>query len=129
MSVPLEAPAIGDEKRINISYNPAMLKATDIESECNSTWQIDSKKGRINVLLPGGCGAANLTFMANQGIKKNITTGLNVTATSGFRPDTITNGTITIVPNEKSPKKSDAPSVLVSALAIAFLAALARRRG
>jgi S-layer protein (TIGR01567 family) len=128
VSVPLEAPAIGDEKRINISYNPAMIKATDIKSECKSTWQIDSKEGKISVLLPEGCGAANLTFMANQGIKENITTGLNITSASGFKPDTITNGTITIVPNEKSPKKSDAPSFLISALAVAFLAALVRRR-
>jgi hypothetical protein len=129
VSVPLEAPAIGDEKRINISYNPAMIKATDIKSECKSTWQIDSKEGKISVLLPEGCGAANLTFMANQGIKENITTGLNITSASGFIPDTTTNGTITIAPNEKSPKKSDAPSFLISALAVAFLAALVRRRG
>ena len=128
ISIPLEAPVAADEKLINISYDPTAIKAVDIKSECNASWQIDSKKGKMGVLLPGDCGAANLTFMANRRSKENITTKLNVTATSGFIPDSITNGTITIIPNEKSSKKSAAPSVLISALAVAFLAALVRRR-
>ncbi|MDD1760563.1 MAG: hypothetical protein LUQ44_08150, partial [Methanothrix sp.] len=129
ISVPLEAPVAADEKLINISYDPTAIKAVDIKSECNASWQIDSKKGKMGVLLPGDCGAANLTFMANRRSKENIKTKLNVTATSGFIPDSITNGTITIIPNEKSSKKSAAPSFLISMLAVASLAALVRRRG
>ena len=60
ISVPLEAPVAGDEKLINISYDPTAIKAVDIKSECNASWQIDSKEGKMGVLLPGDCGAADL---------------------------------------------------------------------
>jgi hypothetical protein len=40
----------------------------------------------------------------------------------------VENGSITIMPAPKTAKKSAAPSVLISALAVAFLAALVRRR-
>jgi S-layer protein (TIGR01567 family) len=128
ISIPLETHKKG-EKRINISYDPARLKAMNINSDCNSTWQIDSKKGMISVLLPKGCGEANLTFMTDQRIKENITAGLNVTAAIGLMPETIDNGTIAIVPREGSQKKSDAPGFLISAFVILCLFVLARRKG
>ncbi len=66
VTIPLEAPVIGSEKRINISYNASMVKATGISGECKPTWQVDSNAGKITVLLPEGCGAANLTFDAKK---------------------------------------------------------------
>ena len=130
VTIPLEAPVIGSEKRINISYNATMLKATGISGECKPTWQVDSNAGKIIVLLPEGCGAANLTFAAKNSAaqKANVTIDLNVTGTSGFKPETITNGSITIAEDGTAAKKSDALGII--ATVAAFVAgAYARRRG
>ena len=107
-----------------------MLKATSISGECKPTWQVDSNAGKISVLLPGGCGAANLTFaIKNSAAKRaNDTTYLNVTGTSGFKPETITNGSITIAAGDKAARKSGALG-FVASLAAFVAGAYARRRG
>ncbi len=73
VSIPLQAPKSNGEKRINISYDAARLKATGITGECNASWQVDAKQGRIGVLLPPGCAAANLTFAVNSKAQANDT--------------------------------------------------------
>jgi hypothetical protein len=128
--IPLEAPTSNAEKRINISYNATMVKAVGISGECKPTWQVDSKAGRIRVLLPGGCGAANLTFAIENSAaaeRANATTYLNITGTSGFKPETITNGSITIRVGAKAAKKSGALG-FVASLAALVAGAYARRR-
>ncbi|MGB5099889.1 MAG: S-layer protein domain-containing protein [Methanothrix sp.] len=117
VSIPLLAPNSSGEKRINISYDAARLKAKGISGECKVTWQVD--EGLVGVLLPAGCAAANLTFAVSSKALVNDTIELNVTGTSGFRPETITNGTITIVAGEKGAKKSPALGILAGLVALA----------
>jgi hypothetical protein len=124
ISIPLEAPVYGGEKRINISYDPNVVKAKGISGKCNPSWNDDQKAGKVSVLLPAGCSAANLTFMAK---KANATTYLNVIGTSGFEPETIVNGSITVLRNDVGGRKSDAPGFILALFAIAF-GAYARRR-
>lgn len=126
VSIPLLAPKSNIEKRINISYDAAKLKATGISGECKATWQVDAKRGRIGVLLPAGCGAANLTFAVSRKNQVNDTIDLDVIGTSGFKPETISNGTITIA-SEKGAKESHALGFLASIVALAA-GAYARRR-
>jgi hypothetical protein len=128
VAIPLEAPISGAEKRISISYDATMVKAVGISGECEPTWKVDSNLGNISVLLPGGCGAANLTFDAKNSASKRATTYLNVTGKSGFKPEYITNGSITIVAGDKAAKKSGALGFVASIAAI-LAAAYARRRG
>ena len=130
VTIPLEAPNSSAKKRINISYDATMVLATGISGECEPTWKVDSNAGRISVLLPGGCGAANLTFDAKNSASKraNETAYLNVTGSSGFKPEYITNGSIAIVVGDKAAKKSDALGFVASIAAI-LAGAYARRRG
>ena len=128
VSIPLQAPKSSGEKRINISYDVAKLKATDITGECKATWQVDAKLGRIGVLLPPGCAAANLTFAVSSKAQANDTIAINVTGTSGFRPETILNGTITIAASEKGAKKSPSLGILAGLVALAAGAYFRRRR-
>ena len=128
VSIPLLAPKSNSEKRINISYDAAKLKATGISGEGKASWQVDAKLGRIGVLLPGGCGAANLTFAVSSKAQANDTIKLNVTGTSGFKPETILNGTITIAASDKGAKKSPALGFLAGLVALAAGAYARRRR-
>lgn len=130
VTIPLEAPVFGNEKRIHISYNATMLKAMGISGECKPTWQVDSNAGNISVLLPEGCGAANITFAAKNVASEeaNVTIDLNVTGTSGFEPETITNGSIIIAKEGIAAKKSDAMGI-VATIAAFVAGAYARRRG
>ncbi len=126
VSIPVEAPSSGGEKRINLSYDASAVKAISISGSCDPSWQVDLKAGRISVLLPVNCSAANLTFTAE---KANATIGINVTGTSGFVPLNITNGTITIAADDRMAEKSDALGFAASLIALAVAAANARRRG
>ncbi len=128
VSIPLRVPKSNGEKSIYISYDAARLKAADITGECNASWQVDAKQGRIDVFMPAGCTAANLTFAVDRKSQANYTIELNVTGTSGFRPETITNGTITINESDKGAKKSPAPSILAGLIALAAGAYFRRRR-
>jgi S-layer protein (TIGR01567 family) len=123
-SIPLMAPAAGGEKRIVISYDAAVVKAQEVSGECNLSSQDDVKTGKITVVLPSGCGAANLTFLAS---KANATSDLKVINVSGFYPETVTNGTITVLPGEGAIRKSSSVGFL-AALAALALAAFCRRR-
>lgn len=122
--IPLTAPATDEEKQISISYDTNVVKAESISGKCNPTWQVDPRAGRLSVLLPSGCGAANLTFISKG--KANITTDINVIDTSGFEPERITNGSITILASDKA-KKSNAPGLYAVLLALAFGAYVRRR--
>ena len=122
--IPLEAPIYGGEKRINISYDSNAVKAVGISGTCNPSWKNDQKAGKVSVLLPAGCSAANLTFASK---KANATTYLNVIGTSGFIPETIVNGSITVLGNGTGAKKSNAPGSILALFAISFVA-YARRR-
>jgi len=131
-TVALLAPASSGKKVINITYDAARLKPLSITGECEATWKVDAKQGRIGVTFPAGCTASNLTFEASGKAQENDTIRLNVTGTSGFLPERIINGTITIVASEKGAKKSPAPGTFacLAALAGAWVGAVAfaRRR-
>ena len=131
-TVALFAPASNGKKIINIIYDAARLKPLNITGECEATWQVDAKQGRIGVTLPAGCTASNLTFEVSEKARANDTIRLNVTGTSGFLPERIINGTITIVAGEKGAKESPGTgaSACLAALAGAWAGAglFARRR-
>jgi hypothetical protein len=124
VSIPLEVPLSGGEKRIVISYDASVVKAQGVSGACNSSWQNDAKAGRISVVLPAGCGAANLTFLAS---KANATADLKVINVSGFYPETVANGTITVLPGEGATRKNGTAGFLAALTALA-LGAFARRR-
>jgi S-layer protein (TIGR01567 family) len=128
VSIPLQASKSNGEKRINISYDAARLKATGITGGCNASWQVDAKLGQIGVLLPAGCGEANLTFVVSGKALANDTIAINVTGTSGFKPETIINGTITITASEKGAKKSPSLGILAGLVVLAAGARARRRR-
>jgi hypothetical protein len=65
----------------------------------------------------------NLTFDAGQ---KNATSDLKVVKVEGFKPDRVTNGSITIIAEKNAKKSSDL--LFVAALAALSLAAAFRRR-
>jgi len=79
--VPLQVPATGGEKRIVVSYDASVVKAQGVFGPCKSSWQNDASAGRISVVLPAGCGAANLTFLTS---RANATSDLKVINASGF---------------------------------------------
>jgi hypothetical protein len=124
VSIPLQVPATGGEKRIVVSYDASKVKAQGVSGACNSSWQNNAKAGRISVVLPAGCGAANLTFLAS---KANATSDLKVINVTGFYPETVTNGTITVLPWNGAARKSGTAGFLVALAALA-IAAFARRR-
>jgi hypothetical protein len=64
-----------------------------------------------------------LTFVA---VQKNATSDLRVVKVEGFKPDKVTNGSITIVADKNAKKSSDL--LFVAALAALSLAAAIRRR-
>ena len=82
----------------------------------------------IGVLLPPGCAAANLTFAVSNKALANDTIELNVTGTSGFKPETISNGTITIALSDKGAKKSPSLGFLATIVVLAAGAYARRRR-
>lgn len=131
-TVAILAPASSGKKIINITYDAARLKPLSITGECEATWQVDAKQGRIGVTLPAGCTASNLTFEVSGKAQVNDTIRLNLTGTSGLLPERITNGTITIVASEKGAKKSPALGAFTSLAALvgawAGAVAFARRR-
>jgi len=124
VSIPLQVPATGGEKRIVVSYDASVVKAQGVFGPCKSSWQNDASAGRISVVLPAGCGAANLTFLTS---RANATSDLKVINASGFSPETITNGTITVLPGSGAARKSSTAGFPV-ALAVLISAAFARRR-
>lgn len=123
VNVSLEVPASNSEKEVQISYNPDTIKAVGASGPCPTPSYMDEKAGWINVTFPPGCGTTNLTFVAGQ---KNATSDLKVVRVEGFKPDKLTNGTITIVA-EKRPKTSS-DLLFVATLAALSLAAAFRRR-
>ena len=71
---------------------------------------------------------ANLTFAVSSKAQANDTIDLNVTGTSGFKPETISNGTITIDASDNGAKKSPALGILAGLVALAGARAYSRRR-
>jgi hypothetical protein len=75
------------------------------------------------VTFPPRCGATNLTFIA---AKENASSDLLVVNVVGFKPNKVTNGSITVIA-EKNVKKSGDP-LFVAALVALSMAAIIRRR-
>jgi hypothetical protein len=131
-TVDLLAPESSGTKIVNITYDADKLKPLSISGRCEAIWKIDAKQGRIGINLPAGCTESNLTFEVSGKAQVNDTIRLNVTGTSGFRPERIINGTITITANGKGAKKSPAMGTIASLAALAGAwagaVAIARRR-
>ena len=123
VAVSLEVPTSDSEKKVEISYDPETIKAVGAFGPCPTPSYMDEKAGRINVTFPPGCGETNLTFVAGQ---KNATSVLKVIKVEGFKPDKVTNGTITILVEKNAKKSSDL--LFVASLAALSLAASIRRR-
>ena len=123
VTVSLEVPTTGSEKKVEISYDPETIKAVGASGPCPTPTYMDEKSGWINVTFPPGCGSTNLTFIAGQ---KNATSDLKVVKVEGFKPDKVTNGSITILAEKNAKKSSDL--LFVAALAALSLAAIIRRR-
>jgi hypothetical protein len=122
VTVSLEVPTSDSEKNVEISYNPETIKAVGAFGPCQTPSYTDEKAGWINVTFPPGCGVTNLTFVAGQ---KNATSDLKVVKVEGFKPDKVTNGSITIIAEKNAKKSSDL--LFVAALAALSLAAAFRR--
>ncbi len=130
ISVPLYVPRSGGEKRIDISYNPAVVEAIGASGPCDTPSYVDPNAGRISIVMPANCSSTDLTFMAKdlRGVA-NATTELNVTNFKSFLPQIVTNGSIMVVPKEeKTTQKSPAPALIVALGAIIVAAFLLRRR-
>jgi S-layer protein (TIGR01567 family) len=123
VSVLLEVPASDSEKKIEISYNPEVIKAIGAFGPCPTPSYMDEKAGWINVTFPPRCGMTNLTFVAAQ---KNATSDLLVVKLEGFKPNKVTNGSITVIAEKNTNKSNDL--LFVSALAALSMAAVIRRR-
>jgi hypothetical protein len=131
-SITLQTPKSNNEKWINISYDAARLKPVSISGECKASWQVDAIEGRITAHLPAGCAVANLTFAVSSKAQANETIKLNLTSSRGFKPETVTNGVITIAASDRGTKKSPAMGVLAGLVALAAGAGalfVFRRRG
>lgn len=130
ISVPLYVPRSGGEKRIDISYDPAVVEAIGASGPCDTPSYVDPNAGRISVVVPANCSSTDLTFTAKDlSGAANATTELNVTNFKGFLPKIITNGSIKVVPKEeKTAQKSPAPALIVALGAIVVAAFLRRRR-
>lgn len=122
-SVPLLVPAKEEKRQINISYDPVVVRATGVTGTCSPSWKADQTRGVLSVILPAGCGEANLSFTAE---KENATTDLRVVDVTGMSPEGVTNGSITVLPG-KAARKSSGPGSL-AAMAALFIVALAARR-
>jgi len=132
VSITLQTPKSNNEKWVNISYDAAKLKPVKISGECKASWQVDAIEGRITAHLPAGCAVANLTFAVSSKAQANETIKLNLTSSRGFRPETVTNGVITIAASDNGAKKSPALGFLASLVALAAGAragAYLRRKG
>jgi S-layer protein (TIGR01567 family) len=138
VSVRMDVPRSGGEKRINISYDPAVVEATGVTGPCNVPSYIDPERGMVRLVMPVNCSSTNLTFRAlSLGDKANATTRLQVDgAVMGFKPEGITNGSIKVIAKGEgetdggTARKSNAPA-FTAALTAFVLTALAwrRRRG
>ncbi len=128
VSVPVAVPRSGEEKRINISYDPAVVEAIGVSGPCDVPSYIDPEDGKVGIVMPANCSSANLTFRALDKMSDqttdadandaNIITKLQVINVKGFQPDGITNGSITVLPaSTVETEKRSAP-------AFAFIAAL-----
>jgi len=124
VSIPLQVPATGGEKRIVVSYDASVVKAQGVFGPCKSSWQNDASAGRISVVLPAGCGAANLTFLTS---RANATSDLKVINASGFSPRDNHQRHHHCAAWERAARKSSTAGFPV-ALAVLISAAFARRR-
>jgi len=127
-SIPVEVPSSGIERWIDLKYNSTIAEAIGITGNCSPTWQLEEGEGRMKILFPANCSRAELSFRA---IGSNATVDIDVIGWSGFEPEDITNGTITILPGERAAdevKKSNGPGYAVSLIAIT-IALYLRRKG
>jgi S-layer protein (TIGR01567 family) len=122
VTIPIEVPATDSKKIVNISYDPASLKATGVSGSCKASANLDNKAGIISVVFPSRCSKVNLTFIAGQ---KNATSRIDVANVDGFRPDKVINGSV-IVKAETNAKKSSAPALIYALTAISLAAAAGR---
>lgn len=120
-TVPLKVPSLGS-KNIEITYDPAILKATGTTGPYKTSSLINQSAGKISIIMPSGCDLVNIMFTAKD---INATSRLNVTKVEGFRPEKVINGAITV---KAETKKSSAPT-FVAALAALIIVALGRRKG
>lgn len=132
VSVPIAVQRSGGEKRINISYDPAVMEAVGVSGPCDVPSYIDSEDGRIGIVMPANCSSAILTFkVLDRAINAsaNLTTMLRVVDVKGFKPERITNGSIIVLPaNTADAPKSSAPAFIVALVTFAFAAFAGRRR-
>jgi len=124
VSVRLDVPDSGD-KRVSISYDSGILKATRASGPCQTPFSLDQKAGKIIVSIPAGCNSTNLTFVAK---KMNTSTDLKVIDFEGVQPDVLINGSITVLPEEKAKAKKSDGFAFLAALAALTLIAFAMRR-
>ena len=127
-SISVEIPSSGMEREINLTYNSTIAEALSISGNCSPSWQLKKDEGIINILFPANCSKAELSFRA---IGSNATVNIDAAGWSGFEPEDITNGTITVLPGESAKddtKKSNGPGYAASLLAIA-IALFLRRKG
>lgn len=119
-SIPVEIPSSSVERWINLTYDSNNAQALGISGNCSPSWQLEEAKGLMRITFPANCSKAELSFKA---IEPNEIIDINVTGWSGFEPEDITNGTITVLAGEGAAdkaKKSNGPGYATFLLAIAL---------
>jgi hypothetical protein len=126
-SIPVEIPSSSVERWINLTYDSNNAQALGILGNCSPTWQLEEALGMIRIIFPANCSKAELSFRA---IEPNGIIDINVTGWSGFEPEDITNGTITVLAGEGTAdkaKKSNGPGYAAFLLAFAIAIYLRNR--
>jgi S-layer protein (TIGR01567 family) len=119
-SIPVEIPSSSVERWINLTYDSNNAQALGISGNCSPSWQLEEAKDLMRITFPANCSKAELSFKA---IEPNEIIDINVTGWSGFEPEDITNGTITVLAGEGAAdkaKKSNGPGYATFLLAIAL---------
>ena len=126
-SIPVEVPLSSMERRVNLKYNTSLAEALSISGNCSPSWQLEEDEGWISILFPANCSQASLSFEAKE---ENATIDLNVTGWSGFEPEDITNGSITVLAREveaEEARKSNDPGYAAALLVLAIAFSLRRK--
>ena len=134
-SLPLVIPASENETRMTLTFDPDLLTFERIEDESECDVEPDlSKEGEINLVIPGGCSAVNLTFQA--GGREEITE-VRIAKLEGIEVDEVRNGSVNVThlqqpeglsEPQKKAGRIPAPGAVVALVTLGLATVLIGRR-
>ncbi|NYT02723.1 MAG: hypothetical protein GKC10_08225, partial [Methanosarcinales archaeon] len=119
-------------RKVEIDYDPRLVRALGVEGPCQATSRVDHGQGRMIVTLEKGCNQTNVTFQAGE---ESGTSDLSIVWVQGFAPGRLDNGTVTVAGSQDPPdpaseaRESSALGPLAAALCILLAGARRSRRG